>query len=195
MADSPSRRITILAVADLHGRRAAVRSLQQAVREHVPDVIVLAGDITTFGSKAEVRRILDSLTGEVLAIPGNMDGVATLEAIRESRARDLTREAVEISGVTFSGQPERRDRCDVLVIHEPPRGVLDDVGGGRHIGEASHLAAVRQIRPRLVLCGHVHESPGIARLGETTVVNCTVGSGGRGALIEIEGDQVRARLL
>lgn len=195
MMTFPSGKITILAVADLHGRRAAVRSLQQAAQEHQPDVIVLAGDITTFGSKAEVRRILDSLPGDVLAIPGNMDGSATLEAIREGRARDLTTEAVEVSGVLFSGQPDRRDRCDVLVIHEPPKGILDDVGGGRHIGEATHLAAMRQIRPRLVLCGHVHESPGIARLGETTVVNCTVGSGGRGALIEIERDQVRARLL
>lgn len=190
-----STKIKILAVADLHGRRDAIRSLQEAAQGHRPDVIVLAGDITTFGSKADVREIMDSLPGLVLAIPGNMDGPATLEAIRESRARDLTTEAVEVSGVLFSGQPGRQDTCDVLVIHEPPKGILDDVGGGRHIGEARHLAAVKRIRPRLVLCGHVHESPGIARVGETTVVNCTVGSGGRGALIEIEGDEFRPRLL
>lgn len=94
-------------MADLHGRPEAIRALQEAVREHGPDVIVLPGDMTTHGSKAQVRQILDSLPGEVLAIPGNMDGPATLEAIRESHIREFATGVVKVSGVRLSGQPKR----------------------------------------------------------------------------------------
>ena len=49
--------------------------------------------------------------------------------------------------------------------------------------------------PRLVLCGHIHEQPGVARIGKTVVVNCTLGRGG-GALIEmVEAERPRVTML
>lgn len=165
-----------------------------------PDAVILAGDLTSYGSAQEVQRILDHLPGLVLAIPGNLDMTVAFDAaVAGGTAKSLLEACVEVAGVRVAGPPRRRGGewlpCEVLVVHEPPRGVLDDAGGGRHIGLVEHLDAVRRLRPLLLLCGHCHESPGIEVLGGTTVVNCSAGRGGRGALVEIEGGRVEARIL
>lgn len=54
------------------------------------------------------------------------------------------------------------DGLDVLVSHGPPRGVLDRTADGLDVGGESLLAAVRRVRPRLHLFGHVHEGRGLA---------------------------------
>ena len=52
------------------------------------------------------------------------------------------------------------------------------------------------LRPKVLTCGHVHESPGIAQLEDTLVVNCTMGNDSTsGALIELGPDGVTAHLL
>jgi Icc-related predicted phosphoesterase len=37
-----------------------------------------------------------------------------------------------------------------------------------------------------VLCGHIHEHPGIATIGQTTVVNCNIARKGQGAMVELD---------
>lgn len=49
---------------------------------------------------------------------------------------------------------------DVLVTHGPPKGLGDRTFLGAHVGCADLLARVRQVRPRLHVFGHIHESPG-----------------------------------
>ena len=68
--------------------------------------------------------------------------------------------------------------CDVLVTHEPPHRVRDRCLRGTHVGSASLRSAVESMpaKPRLWLCGHIHEASGAAervRFG---------GGRGRGAL-------------
>lgn len=185
----------ILAFADIHSRERSIRTIQEMAARHKPDVIVVAGDITSYGSREEVKRVLDSLPGRVLAIPGNLDLPHTAKAIVESHAEGLLATAVVIDEVIFAGSQQGLDACDVLVVHEPPYGTLDDVGGGRHIGNRAVNQAIEALKPRVVLCGHVHESPGVVRMGETLVVNCTMGGGGKGALVEIQGKEAQAMLL
>jgi Icc-related predicted phosphoesterase len=64
---------------------------------------------------------------------------------------------------------------DVLVTHGPPRGTLDRVArGGERVGCAELAAALRRVRPRLHVFGHIHEAYGHAREGDTLLVNaCT----------------------
>ncbi len=53
-----------------------------------------------------------------------------------------------------------------------------------------------RLRPRVLLCGHVHESPGVERVGAPAVINCTMGDGKiGGALIELPANDIQARLL
>jgi len=189
-----------LAVADIHSRTAAIQAVCDGVERHAPDAVIVAGDLTSYGDAAEVQRVLGSLPGRVLAIPGNLDASRAFEAgIADSHAESLVGKHIEIRGVGIVGLPSRvvtpPTPGDVLVVHEPPWGLLDDVGGGRHIGFREHLDALRRLRPKILLCGHCHESPGVVIHGGTSVVNCTLGSGGRGALVEVDGSRATARLL
>lgn len=189
-----------LAVADIHSRAAAMQAVRDEADRHAPDAIIVAGDLTNYGDAAEVRRVLDGLPGRVLAIPGNLDVLEAFQAgIGASHAESVVSRRVEIQGVTVAGvlggSAARARPCDVLVVHEPPWGLLDDVGGGRHIGSREHLDLLERLRPTVLLCGHCHESPGVLTHGGTTVVNCTLGGGGRGALVEVDGRGAVARLL
>jgi hypothetical protein len=188
--------VRFLAVADIHSRPAAIQTIQEGVRRHGPDAVIVAGDLTNYGDATEVTRVLEGIPGRVLAIPGNLDVPRAFEAgIGQSQAESVVGKRVEITGVTIAGLFPGLTACDILVVHEPPRGILDDVGGGRHIGFTAHLEALKRLRPKVLLCGHCHESPGVMIHGGTTVVNCTLGSGGRGGLVELDGDRAVARLL
>jgi Icc-related predicted phosphoesterase len=63
-----------------------------------------------------------------------------------------------------------------MLVHSPPKGHVD---GG--LGSAV-LRAIQQRRPRLVLCGHVHECWGQeSRVGDVPVRNLGPG----GAVIDL----------
>jgi hypothetical protein len=185
-----------LAVADIHSQTAAIQAIHDGASRYSLDAVIVAGDLTDYGDAAEVTRVLEAIPGRVLAIPGNLDVPrAFVAGTSASHAESLVGKRIDIGGVIIAGLFDGLAACDILVVHEPPRGILDDVGGGRHIGFAEHLDALRRLRPKVLLCGHCHESPGVVTHGRTTVVNCTLGSGGRGALVELGGHQAVARLL
>jgi Icc-related predicted phosphoesterase len=162
----------ILACADLHGRPERIARVRTLVAEHAPAVVLLSGDLTHGGFGREALALLRILPVPVLAVPGNMDALFAAGEIR--RYGGLAgAEPVVLQGISIAGPAVRRP-VDILVVHEPPLGTLDLIASGRH----------------------VHESPGIARLDPTLVVNCTMGGGTTaGALIEITSDAVGARRL
>jgi 3',5'-cyclic AMP phosphodiesterase CpdA len=69
----------IAQISDLHFGCTApdvVAALRAALRDLAPDLVIASGDITQDGTAAEfaeARAFFDSLTPEVLAIPGNHD--------------------------------------------------------------------------------------------------------------------------
>lgn len=184
----------ILACADLHGRPERIARVRELVREHHPDVLLLPGDLTHAGHGEEALTLLHMLSLPVLAVPGNMDA-ANAEAAMRRHAALLEGPPRVINGVAFGG-PDVDVPCDVLVVHEPPMGVLDLVPTGKRIGSPAIRDQMLRLRPRLLTCGHVHESPGIERVGDTLVVNCTMGDGKTGgALVEVTPAGVTASLL
>lgn len=184
----------ILACADLHGRADRVARVRALTIEHSPAVVLLPGDLTDAGRREEALTLLRALPVPVLAVPGNMDDSHAIAEI--TRLGSLGgEEPVTIQNVTFGG-PHVRMACDVLVTHEPPAGILDTARSGQHIGTRAVLDLVTRLHPRVLTCGHVHEAPGIERLGGTLVINCTMGNGKTGgALIEITPETVTARLV
>jgi hypothetical protein len=204
----------IYAVSDIHGNAGRLSRIQRIVAEHRPDVLVVAGDITRYGGHRRVVSRLNDMGPPVLAVRGNSDRPIVdrlLDAFPRTRSLHL-REAV-LEGVRFTGVSgtipipfrsrlswiERRvlDRMQglvmeqsVLVAHPPPWGTLDEVLGRFHAGCMALREIVLAQRPRLLLCGHIHERPGAARLGRTLVVNCNMGRGLAGAMIDWdrEGD-------
>jgi len=70
------------------------------------------------------------------------------------------------------------DGIDVLITHGPPRGHGDLMVSGEHVGCDDLLDALRRVKPRLHVFGHIHEGYGTSHEGETTCVNastCDVG--------------------
>ena len=66
---------------------------------------------------------------------------------------------------------------DVLVTHGPPAGILDRTVHGLDVGCADLLDAVRRVRPRVHVFGHIHEAHGTLERDGTRFVNastCTV---------------------
>ncbi|MDI6771609.1 MAG: metallophosphoesterase family protein [bacterium] len=186
--------VRILAFADLHGRPERVTRVRALVAEHAPDLVVLSGDLTHVDAGAEALALLHTLPVPVLAVPGNMDGAGAVDQITRHGGLAGEMPAV-IAGFSFGG-PDVQAACDVLVTHEPPLGTLDLTFLRTRAGSRKVLERLMRYRPRVLVCGHIHEAPGIARLEETLVVNCSMGSGkNAGALIELSEEGTDARLL
>jgi Icc-related predicted phosphoesterase len=63
---------------------------------------------------------------------------------------------------------------DILVVHGPPHGYGDYVERDRsHAGSPGLLARIEEVKPRLVVCGHVHRGRGIYQIGPTICVNAS----------------------
>lgn len=71
---------------------------------------------------------------------------------------------------------------DVLVSHGPPYGLLDRSGDrwnslnkeweDVHLGSPALREYMDTKHPKLIVCGHVHESAGERTFGQTRIVNC-----------------------
>jgi len=58
----------------------------------------------------------------------------------------------------------------IIISHAPPYGYLDMTILG-HRGSKILLRVVKKYKPKLVLCGHIHEGKGKTRIGKTEVYN------------------------
>lgn len=70
------------------------------------------------------------------------------------------------------------DNTDILVLHSPPLGYGDFSSyGNEHCGSPSLLKRIEEIKPRLVVFGHVHDSSGIYKIGDTIAINASYVNG------------------
>ena len=199
--------MNLLCVSDLHADLAAcaaVVDLSDSV-----DAVVLAGDFARqHRLLTETIDALRPITTPCVLVPGNNE---TTEALRDacagwSAATVLHGSGRTIGGVSFwglgAGVPvtpfgswsfdltEEQARpllagCPegaVLVSHSPPKGHGDTTGSGLAAGSVALLETIDRVNPRLVVCGHVHDSWGYddAR-GPTRIIN----AGPRGVVVQV----------
>jgi Icc-related predicted phosphoesterase len=70
----------------------------------------------------------------------------------------------------------------VLVSHSPPKGVADRNSSGTSLGSTAVREAVVRLKPRLVVCGHIHSSAGQrASIDGSLVIN----AGSAGILYDV----------
>jgi len=199
----------LFAVADIHGRFARIEHIRQQIDVYHPDVLIIAGDITRFFRPEPVLAKLGALTLPVLLVRGNtdqprlqkrMERWPNLHLLHLSQKRLQQFNFVGVSGtipipfrsrVTLCERWESRvapliDQQTVFIAHPPPLRTLDTVSGTRHAGSSHILAFIQKYQPWLFICGHIHESSGVARLERTTVINCSMGRSGTGVMIDLQ---------
>jgi Icc-related predicted phosphoesterase len=69
---------------------------------------------------------------------------------------------------------------DIVVVHGPPHGHRDltwaiedeeEWPGKKHVGSPSLTERIRQVKPKLVVTGHIHSAYGVSQLDESLIVN------------------------
>lgn len=82
----------------------------------------------------------------------------------------------------------------ILITHAPPYGYVDEAKNSftnfkkKHVGSKIILKAIKKNKLKLVLCGHIHEAKGKAKLGKAEVYN--LGSHGDYAVFDI-GEKIK----
>jgi uncharacterized protein len=198
--------VKLLAFSDLHrdlGQAAELVALSAEA-----DVVIGAGDFASVHEGLEETiGALAAIETPTVLVPGNNE---TEPALREAAAgwdaaTVLHGSGTSIGGVEFyglgAGVPvtpwewsfdlseaaagEMLTACPegaILVLHSPPQGHCDANGDDDHFGSEALLRAIERKRPRLAVCGHIHESWGCeSRIGETPLRNL----GPKGTWIEV----------
>jgi len=185
----------IVAVSDTHGRHRRVEIPDGDVLVHAGD-FTGSGSLRDVEEFDDWLSQFPHPTKILVA--GNCDGICEMspDQVREAltEARYLEDEALEVDGLNFWGSPWQPvfldmsfnlprgeelaekwalvpDDTDVLVTHGPPAGILDRTSRGEEVGDEELLARVTEVRPKLHVFGHIHESMGVEERRGTTFCN------------------------
>ncbi len=208
----------MIAVTDIHGDLKSPWKLAETIKdmERKPDAILIAGDITNFGTSKTAEEVLKPFLGlkiPVVAVHGNCDGRDVPEYL-ETLGISAHDRRVEVGGVGVVGiggsnvtpfhtiweltEDEiwgilRRNYHpgDVVLSHAPPYGTkVDLTRSSFHVGSRALRKFIEDNRPPLVVTGHIHEARGVDRIGNTLIVNPGPLFRGYYALIDIAEQKV-----
>lgn len=196
-----------LAFVDLHEDKKFLKNLVKRAESKDVDFLICAGDLTTWGRSLRfVLKQLNSIGKMVYLIPGNHETSEIMERVIPDypHCRLFDRKSLEIGGYIFLGyggggfmaeDPNFRKvarewygshqgKKIVFVTHGPPYGTKADLAENRYVGNRDFRAFIERIKPKLVVCGHIHENAGtVDEVGEfkTKVVN----PGWEGMVVEL----------
>jgi len=197
----------LLLFSDVHCDLKACRNL---VSKSVDvDVVIGAGDIGNIRrGLPETIDALSSISKPTILVPGNSESDDELQhaCTDWSSAYVIHGNGCQIDGIDFFGigggipvtpfgswsfdfTEEEADtllsdcpRNAVLISHSPPHGVVDLSSSGRRLGSKTIRRIIEERSPKLVVCGHIHESwEQTGYIGNIPVVN----AGPNGVVFEI----------
>jgi Icc-related predicted phosphoesterase len=173
------------------GGAAPAASIIEPIETLNPNIIAVHGncdrsDVTVYlvargmAVHAQARQV----AGLVFAGVGGAllwSGRTPNEADDTSMATDLEEAGRDLEAL---GQPAGRL---VVVTHQPAFGTtLDSLTGPDHMGSRAIRAFIERYQPVLAVSGHLHERPGVDRIGPTTLVNPGPFKAGRYAVARID---------
>ena len=198
----------LLAAADLHEDQKKFDKVLEGIEKYAPQVAILVGDIL-HRSPQPLWDLSETLSIPLWVTRGNMDPSSM--GLDVSSALDMNNKQRTLQGLSFVGIGDRVPQdiysehyqktlplhtipMDILISHRPPKGYQDKTPYGGHIGDEEVYNLVLSHHPRLVLCGHVHENPGYQKIGDTMILNCSVGHQGRFSLITLH-DAIKIKMV
>jgi len=213
--------LRILAFTDVHGNRKNLEKLLSSDDAKNVDVIAFCGDAAPYSNPSDVGYLIESLEKlsiPSVGVPGNMDNPS---AYRDgNRFKVIHGRYVTLGGYSFiglGGSPptpfgtvfelseeeiarllqnswsEAVKHGPVIVVsHAPPYGTACDLAmRSMHVGSKSLRKFIEENIPLLCICGHIHESRAIDRIGDTVIVNPGPLKSGFYAVIEVRGFEVK----
>ncbi|MBS3153420.1 metallophosphoesterase family protein [Candidatus Woesearchaeota archaeon] len=198
----------ILAASDIHGDTKLAEALAEKAEVEKVDLVVLCGDLTLAESFTKgIVGPFKKKNKKVLLIPGNHETNATADFLAEMYgATNLHGYALRYKDIAFFGcgsanigafqlnedeifktlkkgfKYAKSARKRIMVTHVHPSGSLIERFTSIFPGSKGVTRAVKEMKPDLLLCGHVHEAEGIEeKIGSTKVINV----GRSGKILEI----------
>lgn len=204
-----------LLVSDMHGD---LTHLFSAFDVEQPDLLICAGDWGDPESvpRETYERLLERLP--IFTVYGNHDDIELLSELRNiDGTPTLLRngEVVEVKGITLTGingiwaKSKRKPfyvldeevheaansvvlkglSVDVLVTHACPIGIADMTPKGTHGGQKCFLDALKLIRPKMHMCGHLHLPQYRYLRDGTLVINVGCTKAGDYAVVVVGNDK------
>jgi putative phosphoesterase len=192
----------VLFITDIHCNASYLEKLRHTREAREADIIAVGGDVECNG---EILRMIEKLDKRIFFVPGNMDDVGISKLYKE-KGYNIDGRVIEIAPGTFIGgigglsiissinnleqQLEKIKNSMIdfyLLAHHPPRTNTTDLALGRiHAGLREINLLIEKYKPKLVMHGHIHESPGFEYLEETLIVNPGPLYQGKYAIIDTE---------
>ena len=163
-------------------------------RPLAPRLLALAGNMDSPAIDARLANLGVALDGRGVVI-GDV-GIFGVSAAPKSPLHtpyEITEE--QVAQRIESGFAAVKDcRVKIFCPHAPPKDTAcDRIHNGLHVGSTAVRAFIEKSQSDLVLCGHIHESRGEDRIGDTRVVNPGPVGAGHYAVVEV-GETVAVRL-
>ena len=197
----------LLVFSDMHSDLKLTRDLLQRGIDKDVDFIIVPGDMTNFSKNLKgVLQLLNDSPKPVYVLPGNHEEGKRFDELVETMPNltnfhksyfefddyvilgyggdGFSKEDAEFRKVSRKWYGQFKGRKIVLVTHGPPYLTkLDKLSKKRHVGNVDYRKFIERIKPKLFVCGHLHDTMGEQdTLGETILINpCW-----EGAIIELD---------
>tara|TARA_Y100000310_G_scaffold107162_2_gene105616 strand:- start:17613 stop:18251 length:639 start_codon:yes stop_codon:yes gene_type:complete len=191
------RKTKILAVGDIHGDERFVKRLAEKAEKEKVDLVILTGDLTF--AETSTKNVVGPFVKakkEVLLIPGNHEGIATINSLAEfypntksihgyyfiknnlgifgAGGADIgvhTIKDSEILELLERGNKNIKDlEKKIMVTHMHPKGTKSEFSGFK--GSGAIRKAIERFQPDVAIFSHIHEAAGTEdKIGKTRVIN------------------------
>lgn len=181
----------------------AKKAINEAKKKEV-EVFINTGDFLSNDFANRVAEELEQYGIKGLFVEGNWDHNMRIFGVKNVKV--LKYEYVRIGRYYFFGMDEKiyynwEDMLSltsslaserlIFLSHEPPRGFLDLIWNGSHIGNADYAEFVKRKKPLLHCFGHVHESNGFQKIfNRTLLVNGAVADIPKAYIVDLKNMQV-----
>ncbi len=218
----------ILAVSDLHGDIKPIIKYLSDNKVDLVIIAGDITNFGPAELGEDILNEISSFQTPVLAIPGNCDPESLHINMDNSNAINIHARNMVIKDVGICGfggsnptpfntplefeevqiydeakkalEGIKDEKISLFITHAPPYGTKTDIlPSGEHAGSTSVREIIEELQPTLNICGHIHESAGTDKIGNTQIVNPGQLSDGHACLIKIpdlyQGDEIETELI
>lgn len=197
----------LLCFTDTHTSNKVLTEIEKKAKKEKPDFLVCTGDVSLFSRGLnEFFKRIEKINIPMILIHGNHEVDSEVRKIVKNYdyVKFVHKNGYRFENYLFIGYggggfsliypefeqfiPKVKDKLKeedniILLVHAPPYGTkLDLLPYFGHVGSKSATKAIKELKPKLVLCGHLHENfKKMDKIGQTLIVN----PGPDGMIVEI----------